>query len=95
MFMYLECLLHWGALKSVKADFLPVGHTHEDIDQAFSKRSNRLRSEKAVILSDFHDILRKKFAGAAEVVYLKKIVNWSELCEHSKMIKVVPPFSQY
>lgn len=92
MFAYLKCLLHSGAFMSIETGILSVGNTRKDIDQAFSKTSNRLHSENDVTLSDFHDVLQKIFAGAVAVVYWKVIVSWSGLCEHSKTINIVRLF---
>ena len=43
MFGYLDLLVEYGAFKDVEVSFLPVGHTHEDIDQFFSRISVWLR----------------------------------------------------
>ena len=47
MFGYLGCLVQWGLFAHVSLSFLPVGHTHEDIDQFFSKISGYLRTHDA------------------------------------------------
>ena len=52
---YLEALVIWKVFDIVEAGFLPVGHTHCDIDQAFSSTSDRLRYHKAVTLADLHN----------------------------------------
>ena len=39
MLAYLGSLVDSGVFKRVVLSFLPVGHTHEDIDQMFSKIS--------------------------------------------------------
>ena len=36
MFAFLGSLVESGVVKDVRLNFLPVGHTHEDIDQMFS-----------------------------------------------------------
>jgi hypothetical protein len=43
MFAYLTYLVQSGVFKAVEVNFLPVGHTHEDIDQLFSVLTRRLR----------------------------------------------------
>ena len=40
---FLAYLVRMGVLKRVYINFLPVGHTHEDIDQYFSRLSVYLR----------------------------------------------------
>lgn len=37
---------------------LPVGHTHEDVDQSFSAAFGRLRHHEAVALQNLHSELR-------------------------------------
>ena len=43
VFGYLDLMTEYGVFKDVKVSFLPVGHTHEDIDQFFSRISVWLR----------------------------------------------------
>ena len=40
---WLACLVQWGVFDEVVVSFLPVGHTHEDIDQIFSRLAMYLR----------------------------------------------------
>lgn len=72
--------------------FFLVGHTQVDIDQAFSKTSNCLRRGNEDILTDIHDVFRKVFAAAVDVIHLKQIVKLSGLSKHSKPIKIGPCF---
>lgn len=44
LFCYLECLVAWGVFQEVFVSFLPVGHTHADIDQEFNFTSRRMQS---------------------------------------------------
>ena len=37
MISYLSLLVEVGMFDYIKMSYLPVGHTHEDIDQAFSR----------------------------------------------------------
>ena len=43
LYGYLDLLVEYGVFESVEVSFLPVGHTHEDIDQFFSRISVWLR----------------------------------------------------
>jgi hypothetical protein len=47
LFSWLGLLVHAGIFKKVIVSFLPVGHTHEDIDQFFSCISRALRRRPA------------------------------------------------
>jgi hypothetical protein len=43
VFAYLSMLIEYGIFESIEVSYLPVGHTHEDIDQFFSRISVWLR----------------------------------------------------
>ena len=43
MVAYCALLIHCGMFEKVQISFLPVGHTHEDIDRIFSYVHKRLR----------------------------------------------------
>lgn len=45
---YMESLVALGVFKLVKVGSLSKGHTHKDIDQAFTQTSTRLRFNEAV-----------------------------------------------
>jgi len=47
MLGYLACLVQWGLFSQVYISFLPVCHTHEDVDQYFSKVAGYLRTHDA------------------------------------------------
>ncbi|KAK3262205.1 hypothetical protein CYMTET_28923 [Cymbomonas tetramitiformis] len=47
--------------RKVKIDFLLVGHTHENIDQMFSRSSVRLRRKQAWTLEEMMEMQRFKF----------------------------------
>lgn len=47
LFAYLGWLVQTGQAMEVYVSFLPVGHTHEDIDQLFSRLSEYLRKHDA------------------------------------------------
>ena len=45
--------MHWGVFERIYVNYLPVGHTHEDIDQFFSCINRYMRSHNAYSLADF------------------------------------------
>lgn len=51
MFLGLESLSSCRIFKEVQVSYLPLGYIHEEIDQAFSTTSERLKSEDACTLS--------------------------------------------
>jgi hypothetical protein len=56
---YCDRLVAFGLFKTVKVNFLMVGHTHEDIDQIFSVVSGTLKKEKCLSLDQMMDRLSK------------------------------------
>ena len=52
---FLGCLVGWDVFDEVVVSYLPVGHTHEDIDQLFSRIATYLRRHDARARQEFHD----------------------------------------
>lgn len=55
---YSECLIARKAFDKAQLSFSPVGHTHEDISQAFSATSQRLKSYSVFTLTEQHKQLQ-------------------------------------
>ena len=79
----------------IEAGFLPIGHTHEDIDQLFSRTSERLRSSDCITLDDLHTELGKVYNSDSTVRHMAHVANWSGLCEKDKLLANITNFSQY
>ena len=58
---YLNWLVQRGVFEEIELSFLPVGHTHEDIDQMFSRIAIALRSRDAATRDDLITIVRDAF----------------------------------
>lgn len=58
---YLADLVDKGVFREVHVGFLPVGHTHEDIDQLFSRISVNLRVNNAVSRHALGKAMRSSF----------------------------------
>lgn len=95
VFAYLESLVEVGLFNEVLVGFLPVGHTHEDIDQSFSTTSTRLRTAQAITLSDLHAELRQCYNNRTSVEHIDSMVNWSGLCELEGCLTNVQGFTQF
>lgn len=54
---YLELLPSCSFFQSIEVSFLPISHTHSDIEQIISFLSCLLRMEDAIIMDDLHDAL--------------------------------------
>ena len=81
---YCELLVAQGVFKVVYVSFLPVGHTHADIDQSFSSISGKLRREDAATMEDLLVVLRGCYGGHVRAQEMLTIANFSMLCEHAK-----------
>jgi hypothetical protein len=58
---YLSWLVQRGVFEEIQLSFLPVGHTHEDIDQMFSRIAKQLRSNNAVDLEQLQGLVTSAF----------------------------------
>lgn len=56
-------MVHIGLFRRVTVSFLPVGHTHEEIDRRFSRVSVHLKHRATVTISDLNDALRNSQYG--------------------------------
>lgn len=94
-FSFLEFLVQNGTFKQIFVGFLPVGHTHEDIDQAFSRTADRLRSNDAVTLLDMKSQLQTVYNSRTFVTEMDSVINWSGLCTQERCLTNVSGFSHY
>ncbi len=92
---FIESLVKWGIFDEVEVGFLPIGHTHEDIDQSFSRTSDRLRTNNAITLEDLQAEVRQTYNKFTSVTGMENVVNWSELCENEKYLYAIPAFSHF
>ena len=75
-------LVTWGVFREVLVSFLPVGHTHEDIDQFFSRTSVALLKNDALSRLQVGKVVKGayKFRGSGEapvVEHLDTLANIS------------------
>ena len=74
-----ELLRDLKIFRKVKLCFLPVGHTHEDVDASFGALSRRLRDYQdprgmcsdALTFADFEKIWRTGWKGLRTILYVK------------------------
>ncbi len=67
---YCAWLVQRGVFTSVKISFLPVGHTHEDIDQVFSRVHIKLRQQIMWSRRDFKTLFCEAFKHDGEQLVL-------------------------
>lgn len=70
---YLNWLVTTGVFNSIEVGFLPVGHTHEDIDQGFSVVSRHLRCVDALSLSSYNREVRAAFAQSLDIPDIEQV----------------------
>ena len=96
LFGFLAHLMYSGVFKSVEVSFLPVGHTHEDIDQMFSRMSVYLRSHNAPC--------RRSMGICIERAYTKNgqspvVVHWDNVANISGFlgphVRKIPDVTSY
>ncbi|XP_076112589.1 uncharacterized protein LOC143080569 [Mytilus galloprovincialis] len=78
MLAFCELLVRTNVFKEVHLSFLYVGHTHEDIDAAFSRVSEKLRKTEAETLVGLIDLLpnSKQTGGLYDIKgWLEKHIN--------------------
>lgn len=92
---YIEFLVAMRIFDVIELGFLPVGHTHEDIDQIFSQTSARLRANDAVTLPHLHEQLSHVNNGRTNVSHMKRITNWSGLCSQENIIQRVDNITRH
>jgi hypothetical protein len=61
MMGFLAYLVLTGVFKHVVVSFLPVGHTHEDIDQLFSRIAIYLMCHDALSVEGLHECIRQSY----------------------------------
>mgnify|MGYP001568344885 CR=1 FL=1 len=59
---YLAYLVKQRMFSEVELSFLPVGHTHEDVDQMFSKFSAYFRGHNCLTINQMKEGLKKSCA---------------------------------
>ena len=77
---YLADLLVRKVFRTISISFLYVGHTHEDIDQLFSRIAVALRKIGVVAPTtvEFSQIIANSFTPPPQVITLKSLANVSE-----------------
>ena len=83
---YFELLVAMGVVEEVLLSFLPVGYTHEDIDQVLSRTSVHLRTAETLTLNSLACELRRSFSPQPSVSRMSEIVSFSRLCLLSKCL---------
>jgi hypothetical protein len=76
MLAYAAWLVHSDVFRKVKLNFLLVGHTHENIDQMFSRFSVRLRRKQAWTLEEMIKVAEECFTDGVTCEHTEKIFDF-------------------
>lgn len=68
-----------GVFQCIEVGFFTGGHTHEDLDQVFSRKSIVLRTTTTMKLSEVQDVALKICGESTTVSRLMRLGNWSGL----------------
>ena len=70
-------LVEWGIFKKVKIGFLPVGHTHDDVDQMFSCFSTPLKRAEIFELQDIVNVCKSTYEPKPQFFHLEHMASWA------------------
>ena len=69
-------MVQTGIFDIIELSFLPVGHTHEDIDQFFSRIAMKMHTVDAVSEESFMNHVEESFTPAPLAIKLDNIANF-------------------
>lgn len=79
---FLALLVEHGVFREIVVSFLPVGHTHEDIDQMFSRFAIALRKADFLSRHGMGEVLARSYHNKAgepvKVAHLDRFTNFSD-----------------
>ena len=70
IFSFGELLVRLGIFVKVKYGFLPVGHTHEDIDACFGAGSHMLHRQHAVTIKEVETLFKRGWPSMQRFDYI-------------------------
>ena len=80
VFGYLSMLVEKGLFKKIKVNFLLVGHTHDHIDQMFSRFSKKLARCDAFTLPMLSKLISEAYTPKPEVHHLNEVYDFKRYC---------------
>ena len=92
VFAFCALLVELGVFRKIKVSFLMVGHTHEDVDQMFSRFSTYLRRTDAFAMDDLTSAFEKSYTPMPTAILLENVPDFcrwlhpqiDDMCFHSK-----------
>lgn len=84
---YFELLVVRGVFKKVVARYLPKGHTHEDIDQMFSRTGAGIRDKNICTIPELHAALGESFTPQPIISHIDSTINTKALFEVNRLLR--------
>ncbi|WAR29289.1 hypothetical protein MAR_002857 [Mya arenaria] len=79
--LFMAWLVRRRVFRKVKIGFLMVGHTHEDIDQVFSRVSSHLRRQEVLTLPNLHKEMQDSQHPSPITTHLEGIFDYKKTME--------------
>jgi hypothetical protein len=76
LFTYLSYLVDSGVFEKIKVNYLLVGHTHEIIDQVFSRYSVALRRTQCLDLHSLMEVAKTCYTPNPTVEHVTDVTDW-------------------
>lgn len=76
---FLASLVQQNVFKKIKLSFLMVGHTHEDVDQMFSRVSVHIARKSVPTLPILQDLAREAYHPMPNVQHLENIWDYRQM----------------
>ena len=75
---YFNMLVEKGIFKKIKIGFLLVGHTHDQIDQMFSRFSVKLNRQRAFRLDSLEEIILDSYTPKPEIIFVDEVADFKK-----------------
>lgn len=88
LILFMMILVHYKIFKKVRITFLPVGHTHCDIDQMFSKISTYLGTCQILDIDELLECLEQSFSPIPNVQRHTRVPDYKAYIDLGKYERI-------
>ena len=91
VFGYCSYLVQQGVFKNIVISFFMVGHTHNDLDQLFSRVAVNLKSNNAITIPELHCVIKQSVNNSMTLdsAHIENIPNISDMMESEKWLNPI------
>jgi hypothetical protein len=86
---YCSFLVDCGLFSKVEVTFLPVGHTHEDIDQLFSVFSAYFKCHNAITINELKKNIITASSKVKLVTHIEQVAQIKQMMQEQHWIEPV------